>query len=255
MRIASITNQGMERDRNEDNCFIKADSNIGLMIVADGMGGHQAGNVASSLAVSIAEVFWDSIDSKKIPASKDARNLVKKMILDANKLILAEANGSPEYYGMGTTMTVGLVCNNRVTIGHIGDSRAYLMNVDKIKLLTEDHTFIEQLIKSGQVKHEEALNHPQRHVLTRALGITENPEIDVFDLEVENGSLLLFCTDGLTTMVSDMEIWSEWVWSEKYEKDDPDFLAKALVDLANSRGGYDNITVVIASDIGGQAEQ
>jgi len=239
----------MERERNEDSCFIKADSGLALMMVADGMGGHQAGNIASGLATATAEKFWENMDRSIALTAEKGREFITYLVQDANDQIYQESNKSSVKRGMGTTITVGLLNSNHLIIGHIGDSRAYLVNTDKIKLLTKDHSLIEQLLESGQVKPEEAENHPQRHILTRALGIVEDPEIELVELDVDEGAILLFCTDGLTTLVRDLEIWSEC-----QEHKDPQALVKSLINLANSRGGYDNITVVVASDIGRQQE-
>lgn len=247
MQLAGLTNRGRERSRNEDSYFLEADSGIALLVVADGMGGHRAGNVASSLAVSSAEQLWGDLDRTDSLTPEKARTIMCSLIINANNLILNEADHSSARQGMGTTLTSGLLYDNHLTIGHIGDSRAYLVHRGKIKLLTRDHSLLEQLIETGQVKPEEADNHPQRHVLTRALGTALDPEIDIIDLELEAGSALIFCTDGLTNLVKDKEILALC-----QDESDPHKLAEALIDLANSRGGYDNITVVIAKGIGGR---
>ncbi len=246
MVVAGLTNKGMERTRNEDCFFFKVDSDTALLAVADGMGGHRAGNVASGLAVSTAEQFWAELDRSTLPSAEECRRLIQRLILGANELILGEAGSSAERQGMGTTLTVGLVRGNLLTIGHIGDSRAYLICDGQIKLLTRDHSLLEELIKNGQVKPEEAKNHPQRHILTRALGLTSDPEVDITEQEIEPGSVLLFCTDGLTNLVCDDEILAV-----SSEQPDPQLLAESLIDLANARGGFDNITVIVATDIGG----
>ncbi len=246
MQVAGLTNRGKERARNEDNYFLQTGPAIALIVVADGMGGHRAGNVASGLAVSTAERYWDDLSPKTSLSEEKSHELVKGLVLEANKMILDEASSSSARQGMGTTLTAGLICSNRLTIGHIGDSRAYLIKDGFIKLLTRDHSLIEQLVQSGQVKPEDAPNHPKRHVLTRALGTVADPEIDLTELEVETGAALVFCTDGLTNMVSADEILALYL-----ELPNPERLAQALIDLANERGGFDNITVVIATDIGG----
>jgi PPM family protein phosphatase len=246
LQVAGLTNRGKERARNEDSYFLQTGPAIALIVVADGMGGHRAGNVASGLAVSTAEKYWNELLSKPSLAEEKSRELIKGFILEANEMILNEASSSPALQGMGTTLTAGLICHNRLTIGHIGDSRAYQINGDTIKLLTRDHSLIEQLVQSGQVKPEDAQNHPKRHVLTRALGTVDDPEIDLTEVEIETGSALVFCTDGLTNMVCADEILALF-----HEMPDPEKLAQSLIDLANERGGFDNITVVIATDIGG----
>lgn len=246
LQVAGLTNKGMERVRNEDSFYTGVESGLALLVVADGMGGHRAGNVASAIAVELAEQIWHKLDKNKEIAVNQARSLVGELISEANRLVFAESERSPAKRGMGTTLTTALICENRLTIGHVGDSRAYRIRDGKISLLTKDHSLIEQLIESGQVKPEEAENHPQRHILTRALGVAPDLEVDITELEMEPGSTLLLCTDGLTNMIREKEILD---LSERYPE--PQDLAEALINLANDRGGFDNITVAIASDIGG----
>lgn len=246
MLVAGLTNQGMERARNEDSCFAVNDSNSALLVVADGMGGHRAGDVASQIAVSTAEKFWNQINDTAALNDEEARSVVKNIIIEANKQVLEEAGSFTEKRGMGTTLTVGLLYDRCLTVGHIGDSRAYLINDGQIQRLTSDHSLLEQLIQSGQVKPEEAKNHPKRHVLTRALGTSSEPEIDLFEKDIKPGSILVFCTDGLTSLVEDHEILTV-----ASDKTDPQRQAESLIALANARGGFDNITVVIATGIGG----
>ncbi|MBW6463268.1 MAG: Stp1/IreP family PP2C-type Ser/Thr phosphatase [Firmicutes bacterium] len=246
MQVAGMTNQGLERARNEDNYFVSAEADIALLAVADGMGGHRAGNIASALAIAAAEKIWLAIDRSNMPTVENARKLIETLLVEANSKIIDESESASERRGMGTTLTAGLLCSNRLTIGHVGDSRAYMINNGQISMITKDHSLLEQLIDTGQVKPEEADNHPQRHVLTRALGVSPDLAIDVTELEIEPGSALILCTDGLTNMVRDNEILAMYK-----ENRDPETLAQALIELANSRGGFDNITVVIATGIGG----
>ncbi len=246
MQVTGLTNRGLERPRNEDSCFARDDTDLALLVVADGMGGHQAGNVASSLAVSMAENLWEKLDRNVILSTGGARQLISRYIVEANELIITEASSSLDKKGMGTTITAGLLCGNCLTIGHVGDSRAYLIKDNRIELLTRDHSLLEELIESGQVDPEEAKSHPQRHVLTRALGISRDLEIDVIEQDISENSILLFCTDGLTSLVHDEEILAL-----SRETSEPQKLAESLIELANERGGYDNITVVIAAGIGG----
>ncbi len=246
MQVVGLTNQGLERARNEDSCFASAESDLALLVVADGMGGHRAGNIASTIAVETAEQIWSELDRTRLPSVKSARELVNTLLSEANGRILKEAENESDRRGMGTTLTAALLCGNRLTIGHVGDSRAYKVADGQISLLTRDHSLIGQMIEDGRIKPEYAENHPQKHVLTRALGVSSDLEIDITELEIDAGSTLLLCTDGLTNMVRDNEILK--LCNEKTE---PAALAEALIDLANSRGGFDNITVVIASGIGG----
>jgi len=247
LQVAGLSDRGLERTRNEDSCLVKSDTDTALLVVADGMGGHRAGDVASDLAISTAERFWNNLDDCDSMSAEKTRELIRGLILEANQLVLQEAENSKALRGMGTTLTAGLLCGRRLTIGHIGDSRAYLITGGQIQLLTRDHSLVEELIEAGQVSPEDAHTHPQRHVLTRALGISPDLKVDVEELEVEAESILLFCTDGLTGLVSDEEILQKCL-----EASDPHMLAEALIKLANSRGGHDNITVVAAYVIGGQ---
>ncbi len=247
MQVYSLSNRGMERSRNEDSCFAEANADYALLVVADGMGGHQAGNVASALAVETARDFWSDLAGNSSLSAEETRRALEKLILDANRAIIAEAAKNPAKKGMGTTLTAGFLRGERLVIAHVGDSRAYRICNGKIEQLTKDHSLLEQLLNSGQIEPEEAENHPQRHVLTRAVGIDDRLEVDIYEKEIETGSVLLFCTDGLTNHVNDQEIKSVCL-----EQQDPQAVAESLIDLANDRGGHDNITVVIAAGIGGQ---
>lgn len=246
LQVAGLTNQGLERTRNEDSFLARAESDLALLVVADGMGGHRAGNIASTIAVETAEQIWSELDRTRLLSVKNAREMVNTLLIEANGRILKEAESESDCRGMGTTLTVALLCGNRLTIGHVGDSRAYKVAGGQISLLTRDHSMIGQLIEEGRLKPECAENHPQKHVLTRALGVSLDLEIDITELEIDVGATLLLCTDGLTNMVRDSEILTLC-----NEKPEPAALAEALINLANSRGGFDNITVVIASGIGG----
>lgn len=246
MEIAGLTNKGRERARNEDNLFIRQEKDVALVAVADGMGGHLAGNVASSLAVAAVEKSWNNLKRESITQVHEIRKLMVDMVVQANDIILEEANRNPEKSGMGTTLTTGLLFNKSLVISHIGDSRAYLVENNSIHLLTKDHSLVEELIKTGEVKPEDAPNHPQRHILTRALGTMPDPDVDITEMEVHPGSMLFLCTDGLTNLVSDQEILNHALHEE-----DPHILAEQLINLANSRGGYDNITVIVVTGIGG----
>ena len=246
LQVTGLTNQGLERPRNEDNFFVRANDHCALLVVADGMGGHRAGEVASALAVEEAEAAFGELEKIKPATVAKARSLVKSLFEQANDKIFATAEKDPGCHGMGTTLTAALLCGQRLTVGHVGDSRAYKIHGDSIYLLTKDHSLVETYVEAGELSPEEAENHPQRHVLTRALGVSGHIKIDFAEQEVEPGSVLLLCTDGLTNMVQADEILA------CYNKNpDPGPFAEALVALANARGGRDNITVVIAAGIGG----
>ncbi len=210
------------------------------------MGGHQAGNVASALAVSAAEALWAELNHHSSLSAEKAHQVLKDLILESNKKIISEAINNSSKKGMGTTMTAGLLRGSHLTIGHVGDSRAYVIYDNNIDLITKDHSLLEKLLDCGEVKPEEAKNHPQRHVLTRAVGIDNYLEVDLYNLELAPGATLILCTDGLTNQVSDEELKTECL-----KQLNPQQMAENLVKLANDRGGFDNITVVIATGIGG----
>ncbi len=237
--VASDT--GRKRRRNEDNYVVAPP----LFAVADGMGGAQAGEVASRLAASALE-GGDS-DGLQGPERVDA------LIQEANRRIFDRASTDPSASGMGTTMTVALVEGMTVAIGHVGDSRAYLVRDERMEQLTDDHSLVNELQKSGKLSAEEAQAHPQRSVITRAVGTDPDVDVDDFTIEAEEGDIFLICSDGLTDMVDDEEIL-ELVHRSR---DDLDKAVEALVAAANRGGGEDNITAVafrIVSDAGISAE-
>jgi len=226
--IGRESNTGNKRRRNEDS-FVVAPP---LFAVADGMGGAQAGEVASKLAAAALE------DTD--PGSAGGEERVVALIQEANRRVYERSNADPAASGMGTTITAALVEGTRVTFGHVGDSRAYLLRDGVMEQLTEDHSLVNELMKSGKLSPEEAETHPQRSVITRALGTDPDVDVDTFVVEAQEGDLFLICSDGLTTMVGDEDILQ---LLERHH-DDLDRAAKSLVAAANRAGGEDNITVV-----------
>jgi serine/threonine protein phosphatase PrpC len=227
-QYAVASDTGRRRRRNEDNYVVAPP----LFAVADGMGGAQAGEVASSLAASALEAGT----SEDLGASER----VNALIQEANRRIFARASTDPTASGMGTTMTVALVEGMRVVLGHVGDSRAYLVRGDSMEQLTEDHSLVNELVKSGKLSEDEAHIHPQRSVITRAVGTDPDVDVDVFTIEAEDGDVFLLCSDGLTDMVSDVDIL------ELVDRDRGDLekAVRSLVQFANKEGGEDNITAV-----------
>jgi PPM family protein phosphatase len=224
--VASDT--GRRRRRNEDNYVVAPP----LFAVADGMGGAQAGEVASRLAASALE----GEDSNGLQGLERLDALIQ----EANRRIYDRASTDPTASGMGTTMTVALVEGMTVALGHVGDSRAYLVRGEQMEQLTEDHSLVNELLKSGRLSEEEAHVHPQRSVITRAVGTDPDVDVDGFTIEAEEGDVFLLCSDGLTDMVEDEEIL-ELVHGHR---DDLDKAVKSLVAAANRVGGEDNITAV-----------
>ncbi len=224
--VASDT--GRRRRRNEDNYVVAPP----LFAVADGMGGAQAGEVASRLAASALE----GGDSDGL----EGTTRIDSLIQEANRRIYDRASTDPTASGMGTTMTVALVEGMTVAIGHVGDSRAYLVRGEQMEQLTEDHSLVNELLKTGKLSEEEAQVHPQRSVITRAVGTDPDVDVDGFTIEAEDGDVFLICSDGLSDMVSDEEILELL----HQNRDDLDKAVKALVAAANRGGGEDNITAV-----------
>ena len=232
---ARASDTGRKRRRNEDSYVVAPP----LFAVADGMGGAQAGEVASKLAAAALE------DTD--PGTVSGPEKVTSLIQEANRRVYERAHNDPSTSGMGTTMTVALVEGDEVTIGHVGDSRAYVVRNGQLEQLTEDHSLVNELLKSGKLSREEAEMHPQRSVITRAVGTDPDVDVDAFTVSTGEGDVFLLCSDGLTDMVTDDNIL-EIV--EKH-RDDLDRATKSLVSAANRGGGEDNITVIafaIAAD-------
>jgi protein phosphatase len=226
--FARASDTGKKRRRNEDSYVVAPP----LFAVADGMGGAQAGEVASKLAAAALE--------ETDPGSISGPEKVTSLIQEANRRVYERASSDPATSGMGTTMTVALVEADGVTIGHVGDSRAYLVRDGRLEQLTEDHSLVNELLKSGRLSREEAVMHPQRSVITRAVGTDPDVDVDAFTVSADAGDVFLLCSDGLTDMVGDDDILDV----VERNRDDLDRATKALVSAANRGGGEDNITVI-----------
>jgi PPM family protein phosphatase len=228
-QTAAVTDPGRRRRHNEDTYVLEPP----LFAVADGIGGAQAGELASSLAA--AAVRDDSSDGRG-----DGGRRVDELIQEANRRVYQRQSEDASLSGMGTTMTVALLEEGHVSIGHVGDSRAYRVRDGRLEQLTEDHSLVAELVRSGRLSPEEADSHPQRSVVTRALGTDPDVDVDTFSIDAKPGDLFMLCSDGLTTMVSDEGILEQI----RSHRDDLRATAKALVRAANKGGGEDNITVV-----------
>ncbi|MGB2954217.1 MAG: Stp1/IreP family PP2C-type Ser/Thr phosphatase [Gaiellaceae bacterium] len=229
LRHGSATDAGRKRRRNEDAHVVEPP----LFAVADGMGGAQAGELASELAAAAVK--------DETGAGHSGEERVLDVIQEANRRVYQRSSEDAAASGMGTTMTVALVEDSRVFIGHVGDSRAYLIRAGRLEQLTEDHSLVAELVRSGKLSPEEAETHPQRSVITRALGTDPDVDVDMFSIETAPGDLFMLCSDGLTSMVDDEAILGE---IERH-RNDLRAAAKSLVRAANRRGGEDNITVVL----------
>jgi serine/threonine protein phosphatase PrpC len=226
-RAASITDPGRKRRHNEDAFVFEPP----LFAIADGMGGAQAGEVASRLAAAAL---------RESGAHTGGEQRIVDLIQEANRRVYDRSSTDPNTFGMGTTITVALVEDGRVAFGHVGDSRAYLIREGVMEQVTEDHSLVNELLKSGKLSPEEAESHPQKSVITRALGTDPDVDVDTFTIEAVDGDLFLLCSDGLTDMVEEATIL-ELV---ERSRSDIDAALKALVRAANRGGGEDNITVV-----------
>lgn len=247
MLAAGISDQGRIRPNNEDRYLILDESPLLLLAVADGMGGHAAGEVASSMTLDVIRSYLDSHRQKLLQAAAQGKTLLPylgEMLALANAQILQSSGENSEYNGMGTTLTMILHVLEMSWLAHIGDSRAYLFREQSIQQLTEDHTLVSQLVKNGQIRAEEASDHPQRNILTRALGTDKDPGFDIIPLSLRKGDRLLLCTDGLHSHVGAEEIAGIIAESSNREE-----AVKKLVNLANARGGTDNITVILAEKL------
>ncbi len=236
MKSFYLTDAGKIRSHNEDSVIIiKNQSGDYLMAVADGMGGHSAGEVASAITIShLSKCFNESFcNMEKVKAV----NWLREIVNEINELIFAHVEKNPESKGMGTTLVVALVTSDYILFGNIGDSSGFVVKDDKLHKVTYDHTLVNLLLKAGELTEEEAKDHPKKNVLMKALGANDPIEIDIFDCDMNIDSILL-CSDGLTTMLDNDQI-------EKVllsELDIEDKVIK-LIRKSNNRGGTDNISI------------
>ena len=236
METFYLTDTGMVRDHTEDSVIIVKNSEDAiLMAVADGMGGHRAGEVASSIAISYLSKRFSESFFKLNKAS--AVEWIKNCVNEINGQIFKYTEENPESKGMGTTLVMALITRDYILFGNIGDSSGFVMKDNKIHKVTHDHTLVNLLLAAGELTEEEAKNHPKKNILMNALGINDPIEIDVFDCSMEIDEILL-CSDGLTTMITEEQIekvlLSDLTVEEKVIK---------LIKKANNRGGSDNISV------------
>ena len=233
MKAYAKTHTGLVREINEDAYYLP-EHGENFCAVADGMGGHSAGEVASAMAVV---TFSDLMHKSALPCAEDMRSAVES----ANKDIYQRAGTSIELRGMGTTF-VGLVCcGEEVHIAHVGDSRAYLIRDGRVKRVTADHSLVESLVQEGVITEEEAKHHPKRNIITRALGTNSKVEVDMLCMDKKPGDVYLLCTDGLSEYVSNQDIENitleDISWPEKLNR---------LIEIALNGGGRDNITALYA---------
>jgi len=241
--IYGLTDEGLVRDHNED--FISWFIESGLVILADGMGGHNAGEVASELAVtSISDALEDVLS----PDIKDGGDMnyeeaVHEAVIFANDEINQHAKTHPECNGMGTTVVMALFHNNSVILASVGDSRIYRFRKGELTQVTTDHSLVQEMIDNGYMSEEEAMNSTNRNLITRALGIAEDVKVDVSKMDIEKNDIYLLCSDGLSDMIDDQQIFSVLVKT----RDDLERASHELVKLAKENGGHDNVSVILAA--------
>lgn len=238
------TDKGRVRDHNEDS--VREDPDLGLIVLADGMGGHNAGEVASAMAVhTILEsitVGWALRAEMKAGSDGPEAALVRKAVEIAHETIRNQSESQPQYQGMGTTVVVCLLYDNQLIVAHVGDSRLYRLRHKKLEQMTQDHSLLEDLVAKGFYSRDEAAQNVKRNILTRALGSGEEVIVDVLLEPAETGDLYLLCSDGLTEMLPDDQIRLTLLeFSDRLNA-----AADTLVRLANENGGKDNVSVALA---------
>lgn len=238
MHVGCLTNVGKVRDINQDS--YTTDLERRLFVVADGMGGHLAGEKASQSAVEVISSVMNESPVALGQESDAILELIQKAIQEANREIVRASLKDATMRGMGTTATVAVADDAIVYLGHIGDSRAYLIRPPVIEQVTEDHSVVAQLLRARAITLQEAQRHPYRNVITRCLGMQMEIEADTRQIRWQKGDRLLLCTDGLSGLVSDEELLAEVSSAH-----DPQVVCETLVSMAMERGGYDNITVIV----------
>lgn len=234
MRYTAKTDIGRLREANED-AFLAEDE---IFAVADGMGGHRAGEVASSIAIDILKKRAGQFEKGDTP--QRIQKMLKEALDEVNDTIIKRGEARGDYLGMGTTLTAFHVSEKRIFLVHIGDSRAYLIRKGKITQLTQDHTLVADMVRKGEIGEEVARVHPLKNILVRALGTDVKAEVDLLSEEVQPGDRILLCSDGLSSMLRDEEILS--IVNESESLDDA---CQTLIDATNKNGGEDNTTIVL----------
>lgn len=237
MRFGECTDIGKMRSSNEDSYFTYLNNYLVGAMVADGMGGHNAGDVASKMASMIVK---DAIIREFNPNMNyvECGEMIRRAFVEANEEIFKYAKHHEEAEGMGTTASMGFVYKNKLITVHVGDSRVYAITKEEIKQITTDHSFVQELLRRGTITREDAKNHPQKNIITRAIGTEPTIKVDV-NIENYNGEVVFICSDGLSNLVAD-----EQIFNTVNEYEDLQIAMVKLVELANKKGGNDNITCV-----------
>ena len=240
MKLYAMTDIGRKREVNQDYVYV-TDQPIGpfanLLVVADGMGGHKAGDFASKYTVNVLK---EEIESTSL---KEPEEILRNVVSVANRKLIEVAATDIKLEGMGTTLVVATVVGNTLYFANVGDSRLYLIN-DKIRQLSKDHSLVEEMVRLGGIKAEEARNHPDKNIITRAIGVKEDVEADIYEYRLKKGDVILMCTDGLSNMVEDEDMFDIVKGSRDVIE-----AVQMLIEKANSNGGRDNIGVVVAEPL------
>jgi protein phosphatase len=239
-RVFGLTDVGRRRESNQDSLLVAPER--GLYAVADGMGGHAAGEVASHIAIeALSEVLHDPSFLKDRSDAQVAASRLQDAFVEGNRRICDSVVTRGEWRGMGTTIVAMVTLEDRAVIGHVGDSRAYLLRNGALHRLTNDHSWVSEQVRMGLMTDEEAHRHPMRNIVTRALGNRPALDVDINEAEVQPADVFLLCSDGLNSMLTDDEIAE----TLKSHRRDPETACRQLVEAANTKGGEDNITVIV----------
>ena len=239
MQSYAKTDIGKAREINQDFIYVSEEKNgMRLCILADGMGGYKGGEIASSLATASAKEYIDKNFIEIEPSTENIKKLIGQAMNYANKVVYGKSKEKEELEQMGTTLEICLIYGNKVYIGHIGDSRIYRIRKNIIRRITTDHSYVETLVKDGTITREEAFYHPKKNMLVKALGCTEYIEPDITAKGFIQDDIMLMCSDGLTNMLKEEEIYN-------IIKENTETACDKLIQKANELGGYDNISVII----------
>ena len=234
---------GKVREMNQDYFYISEPlDRVQIYILADGMGGYNGGEIASKLATTCAKNYIENNFAETPKDKESIMKLVKSSMEYANMVVYEKSKENQELEGMGTTLEIGLIYNNRIYIGHVGDSRIYRIRKDFIRKLTQDHSYVQKLVKDGTITKEEAENHPKKNMLMKALGCNAFVEPDVSVKGFLKDDIILMGSDGLTNLVKQEDLYN-------IAKENIELAPQRLVDIANNNGGYDNITVIVIKNI------
>lgn len=245
MRFGISTDKGLTRSINQDYYgVINADGNIpDTFIIADGMGGHKAGEVASKLSAKMALSYIEEHFDKNMNKEELLKKL-EEMMKYVNSKVYESSLENDENNGMGTTLTVAMIVKGEIFIAHVGDSRVYLLRNSELKQITHDHSYVGELLRNGSITKEEAKKSSKKNVLTRAIGYFKEVDIDVYNYDIKNSDTILMCTDGLTNMVEEEEIKNVLLTMDK-----PQEITDYLINKANENGGEDNTTIIVFNGV------